>query len=378
MSFSTYRSQFPFLANKIYLNHAAVSPLSADVREKINWVLNERCFGDLNFYDEMIKLTEETRKLVGRLIHAPIENIAFVPNTSTGFNWLAQGLSWKPGDQIIIPDVEFPANVYPFMNLKKKGVEIVFVKNRNGLVHLDDIEAAITPKTRLISISFVEFLSGQRNDLLAISVLCKKHNILLSVDAIQGLGAIPLNIDGLHIDFLSCGSHKWLMAPRGIGFMYISPDLMEQIDPAFTGWMAVKNAWDFFDYKLDFLPNAQRFEIGTPNLLGLAGLSASLENLLHIGIAPIEQHILIMGQLLVDKLSAAGMEFLGSDDPYFWSGIYTFRHKQVSAIYAMLSENNVICAMRDGALRFAPHFYNNRDDIREVSGLITNWLTAHA
>ncbi len=376
MSFSTYRLQFPFLANKIYLNHAAVSPLSADVREKITWVLNERGFGELNFHEESIKLAEETRALVGRLIHAPVGNIAFTPNTSSGFNWLAQGLKWKAGDQIIIPDVEFPANVYPFLNLEKKGVEVVFVKNRNGLVYVEDIEAAITPRTRLISISFVEFLSGQRNDLLAIGALCKKHHLLFSVDAIQGLGAIPLNVDALHIDFLSCGGQKWLMAPRGIGFMYMAPDLMAQIDPVFSGWMGVKNAWDFFDYKLDLLPDAHRFEYGTGNLLGLAGLSASLDTLLHIGIAPIEQHLLILGQMLVEKLTAAGLQFMGPEDPYFWSGIFTFRHKQAEAIHSMLSENNVICSMRDGALRFAPHFYNNRDDIREVTELISKWIAA--
>ena len=378
MSFSNYRVQFPFLANKIYLNHAAVSPLSSDVREKINWVLNERGFGDLNFYEEMLKLTETTRSLVSRLVNAPEANIAFTQNTSAGFNWLAQGLPWKTGDQIVVPDVEFPANVYPFLNLEKKGVKIIFVKNRNGQIHIDDIEAAITPHTKLISISFVEFLSGQRNDLLAISALCKKHGILFSVDAIQGLGAIPINVETLHIDFLSSGGHKWLMAPRGIGFMYVSPRLMDQLDPVFSGWMSVENAWDFFDYNLKPLADAKRFEFGTSNLLGICGLSASLENLLHIGVHSIEQHLLILGQMLVDKLSEAGMTFIGPADPYFWSGIYTFRHKHSEDIYKMLESKNVICSMRDGALRFSPHFYNNRDDIREVTDLITRWLAAHA
>ncbi len=180
MPFTAYRNQFPFTSNKIYLNHAGVSPLSSDVREKMDWFINNRSFGEIEFFEEMGELRDQTRSLIAQIINAQQDYIAFTANTSSGFNWLTQGLKWKKGDQIILTDLEFPSNVYPFMNLEKKGVEIVFVKNKKGCIKVEDIEKAISPKTRMISISSVEFSTGFRNDLLAIGALCKHHNLIFN------------------------------------------------------------------------------------------------------------------------------------------------------------------------------------------------------
>jgi len=377
MPFTAYRNQFPFTSNKIYLNHAGVSPLSTDVREKMDWFINNRSFGEIEFFEEMVELRDQTRSLAAQIINADADSVAFTSNTSTGFNWLAQGIKWKKGDQIILTDLEFPSNVYPFMNLEKEGVEIVFVKNKNGCINTEDIEKVITPKTRMISISFVEFSSGYRNDLLAIGALCKHHNLIFSVDAIQGLGVIPLDVKTCHIDFLSSGGHKWLMGPMGIGLMYVAPRIFDKITPAFVGWDSVKNSQDYLNYNFDLLPDARRFEYATQNHLGICGLSASLDILHHIGIAAIEQHLLILGKQMVDRLPDFGMKFLGHEDPFYWSGIYTFSSPDAEELFMFLKKHNVICSIRDGALRFSPHFYNNRDDINDVIDLIAKFHRTH-
>ncbi len=366
MSLTKYRALFPFLVNKIYLNHAAISPLSTDVRDKMDWFVNERSFGEIDFYQDMLQLREQTRDSVARLINAPVGQIAFTGNTTEGLNWLVNGLEWQEGDEVIVTDMEFPANVYPFLNLERQGVKVVFVKNRRGCIEPEDIRAAITPKTRLLSISFVEFLNGFRNDLTAIGALCREHDVLFSVDAIQGLGAIPLDVQAMDIDFLSCGGHKWLMGPAGAAFMYMKPALLEALQPVFAGWLSVKNPWDFFDYKLEWEEDASRFEYGTQNFLGIAGLGASLDVLLRVGVPTIEQHLLILGQQLVDGLTDLGFSFLGAPDPKHWSGIYTFRHEKAEVIFKYLQEQNIFPSLRDGAIRFAPHFYNNREDIHEA------------
>ncbi len=377
MPFTAYRNQFPFTSNKIYLNHAGVSPLSSDVREKMDWFINNRSFGEIEFFEEMGELRDQTRSLIAQIINAQQDYIAFTANTSSGFNWLTQGLKWKKGDQIILTDLEFPSNVYPFMNLEKKGVEIVFVKNKKGCIKVEDIEKAISPKTRMISISSVEFSTGFRNDLLAIGALCKHHNLIFSVDGIQGLGAIPLDVKTTHIDFLSCGGHKWLMGPMGIGFMYISPRIFDKVAPVFVGWDSVKNPLDFLDYNFELLPDARRFEYATQNNLGICGLSASLDLLHRIGIAAIEQHLLILGKQLVNSLPDYGMKFLGHEDPFYRSGIYSFSSPDAEELFMFLKKHSVICSIRDGALRFSPHFYNNRDDINEVIDLVGKFHRTH-
>ncbi|KAA3611248.1 MAG: aminotransferase class V-fold PLP-dependent enzyme [Calditrichaeota bacterium] len=377
MPFTAYRNQFPFTNSKIYLNHAGVSPLSTDVREKMDWFINNRSFGEIEFFEEMVELRDQTRSLLAKIINVEENGIAFTANTSTGFNWLAQGLKWKKGDQIILTDLEFPSNVYPFLNLQKQGVEVVFVKSKNGCIEVEDIEKAITPKTRMISISFVEFSTGYRNDLLAIGALSKHHDLIFSVDAIQGLGAIPLDVKACHIDFLSCGGHKWLMGPMGIGFMYFEQNLFEKISPAFVGWDSVTNSLDYLDYNFELLPDARRFEYATQNHLGICGLSASLDILHRVGIATIEQHLLILGKQMVDRLPDYGMKFLGHEDSFYWSGIFSFSHPDAEELSMFLKKHNVICSIRDGALRFSPHFYNNRDDINAIIDLIGKFHRSH-
>ncbi len=366
MDLNTYRELFPITLQKIYLNHAAISPLSTRVTDMLEWYLDERSFGDIDTFRQVSAIRQEARDLLAKMINGSAEHIAFITNTSEGFNHLVNGLSWQAGDQIILTDYEFPSNVYPFMNLERFGVDMVYVPNRDGQIRIEDIEERITPRTKMLSISFVEFSNGFRNDLETIGKLCKANDIIFSVDSIQGLGAIPLDVQKFQIDFLSNGGHKWLMGAMGAGFMYFAPELFEKITPAFTGWLGVENAWDFFDYKLDLLPDAGRFEYATGNFLGISALRASAGLLMEAGIENIERHLMQLGQRLIDGLGQPGLRFKGAADKKYWSGIYSFAGKDMPEFYEYLMNRNIICSLRNGMLRVSPHFYNNEEEIDEL------------
>ena len=377
MPFSSYRTEFPFTVNRIYLNHAAVSPLSTDVREKMDWFINNRSFGEIDFFEEINDIHEQTCESLASLVNCKKENIAITSNASEGLNHFVHGLKWKKGDQIILSNIESPANVYPLMNLQDKGVELVFVKCKNGCINEENIEKAITPRTRMLAVSFVEFLSGFKNDMLALGALCKKNNILYCVDASQGLGAIPLDVEACHIDFLTCSGHKWLMGPMGVGFMYLKTELFEEIKPVFAGYRGVKSPVDDLKYKLDFLPGARKFEYASQNYLGICGLSAALDTLIKIGAPAIEQHLLILGKQLVERLPDFDLKFAASQDSFYWSGIYSFKSPDAEELLIYLKSNNIICSVVSGHLRFSPHFYNSRDDINETIELIARWYRKH-
>lgn len=366
MELSEYRKLFPVTTQKIYLNHAAISPLSVRVTDMLEWYMDERCFGVIDIYPRALEIREAARALAAGLLNTDPSHIAFITNTSEGFNILAQGLTWQAGDQILLTDYEFPSNIYPFKNLERHGVELVLIPNRHGCIEIEDILERITPRTRLLSISFVEFSNGFRNDLPTIGQICLDHDIIFSVDSIQGLGALELDVKACAIDFLSNGGHKWLMGPMGAGMVYIHPRLLHKITPCFTGWLAVEDAWNFFDYRLDFLPDARRFEYATSNFMGICGLKASMELLLEVGIGSIEKHLLNLGERMVSGLSDIGLRFLGAADKKYWSGIYSFSGPQMEALFNHLKEQDIITSLRNGNLRISPHFYNTAAEIDEL------------
>lgn len=370
MDFQKYRKLFPVTSQKIYLNHAAISPFSTRVTDRLEWFIDDRIFGNIDSFEEADKIRNNLRGLIAKMIHAEPEQIAFITNTSEGFNHLVHGLNWWEGDEILLPDCEFPSNVYPFKNLERQGVVVKLIPTDDGKISLETIESMMTPRTRLLTISYVEFLSGFRNDLKTIGELCHSKNIIFSVDSIQGFGALPLNVQEFNIDFISNGGHKWLMGPMGAGFMYISSSLFRQLHPAFTGWLAVNNAWDFFDYQLDFLPDARRYEYGTANFMGIVGLSASVELLQEIGLENIERKLLHLGELLVNGLQGNGLQFVNTPDKKHWAGIYTFKVQETERLFEFLGKNQVVCSVRNGMLRISPHFYNTVEEINSLIALI--------
>jgi cysteine desulfurase / selenocysteine lyase len=238
MTITEVRELFPYIqTGKIYFNHASTGPVSSRVLTAVNRHLLNASTHKIDDYPTIISTVEETKRELGAYINCNPERIAFLDNTSNGINVLASSIDWKSGDRIILNDVEFPANVYPFMNLKKKGVEIDFIKSENGAASAEQIIDAITDSTRLISISFVQFLSGYRADLKKIGEVCREKDIIFSVDAIQGLGALRIDVERDKVDFISSGTQKWLLGFQGMSFIYVSDQLQKKMSPGLH-WLA--------------------------------------------------------------------------------------------------------------------------------------------
>lgn len=370
MALDALREHFPHTEHTIYVNHAATSPLSQPVIEAIEAYLGERHGADpeapIQNYEAFQEVQGQTRKRLARLVGTTPDRIAFARNTSAGLNVLAKGLDWTPGDRIAVPGCEFPANVYPFMNLEREGVVVDFIPHEEGTFTLDTIEQTLCPETRLLTLSWVQFLSGFRADLEAVGAICAERDIIFCVDAIQGLGALQLDVEACGIDFLASGGHKWLMATQGVGFLYCREALQEQLHPA-AGWLHGPVDWDhFFDYELTFHPDARRFELGTTNSIGIAALHAALGLYFECGPEWVEARVLERAKTLARGLSRLGYQRYGTGDPEHASGIVTIHAEDPEALQAHLADRQIECAVRNQKVRFAPTYYNSAGEMERI------------
>jgi len=368
MTITEARNLFPHIKEgKIYFNHASTGTFSTRVLKVLEDQIKEKTTGEIDGYEDFVKTAAETKSSLGKMINCSANNIAFTDNTTNGLNILAQGLKWNEGDEIILNDLEFPANVYPFLNLKEKGVNIKIVKSENGIIAAEKIMEAVTEKTKLISVSLVQFLTGYRIDIEAIGKFCEEKNIIFCIDAIQGLGAVQLDVEKCRINFLSCGSQKWLLGLMGLGFIYVDDKLMQNIRPAYAGWLSVENAWDLLEYELKFRPNAERFQPGTLNAFGIYVLNESLKMFFEIGLKLIENAVLNNSIYCINKLDELNFKpILKGLEEKNIAGIISFKHDRANQIFETLKNKNIHCAVREGMVRFSPHFYNVKDEIDTV------------
>ncbi len=368
------RSYFPYLKNGIiYFNHASTAPISTKVKEKIESLLKERSEEKIDDYYAFKDVAEETRTMIGEMINCKEDRIAFLDNTTNGIIWLSQGIDWKSGDRIILNDVEFPANVYPFLQLKEKGVEVDFIKSKNGIVTADEIINSIQPRTKLISISFVQFLSGYRIDLEKIGKVCKEKEIIFSVDSIQGLGAVRLDVEKCHIDFLANGTQKWLLGLQGLAFIYVRKQLQEKMKSAPIGWLAVKDAWNLLDFDLTTKETAERFQPGTLNIIGIYAFNSSMKLFKEFGFDEIEKQILSNSKYFIEELEKIGYRLpLHSLPEKHLSGIVSFKNENAQNMFDHLSRKKIVCSLRESYIRFAPHFYNTKQEIDLVVDSMKN------
>ncbi len=359
-----YRNLFPHTGkNIIYLNHASVSPLSSRVSASIKEFVDRQSFGDIEFYVPALEKLQETRAYLSRLIKAKPSEISFQSNTSEGLNFLANSIKWKRGDRIISYDQEFPAVTQPLLKLKKEGVEIDFLKSRDGRLDADDLLRAIKPTTHLVSISHVQFLNGFRSDIETIGKFCHEKGILFCVDAIQSAGVFQIDVNKMKIDFLSCGGHKWLMGPQGTAFMYVSEELRSMISQPYRGWMSVEKPFDYFNFENPLINDSRRYEYGTLNLMGIYGLCESVKLILEIGLSTIEQKVIETNRHLLKQLQTMGYRFAMKYEPEHLSGIVSFYAQEPYEIAKKLKEKKIHIAARDKFIRVSPHFYNTTEEI---------------
>lgn len=370
ISLMKYRKEFPFTKEIVFLNHASFGPMP-----EASWKATQEYYKGLRLEKiadddrEAFGILDNIRRQIAKMIKAKTEEIAFVSNTSYGLNVAAWGLNLKRGDIILLSDVEFPANVYPWTNLKQKGIEIKFIPSRNKCFTIDNFVKVIDKKTKVLSLSFVQYFNGFKNDLETIGKICEENDIFFVVDGIQGIGSVDLDVKKCKIDCLACGGQKWLLSSLGTGFLYLSSQAKRKINLSFFGWMGVDwnlNFTDLLKFDLKPFPTARKFEIGTHPYSLLWGMHSSLQMLSQIGIKNIEKHNLELLDLLMDYLNDSPYQIESSLEPKHRSSILSFSGKNTRKLYKKLIKNKILVSLREGTIRVAPHFYNTKEEMNRL------------
>jgi cysteine desulfurase/selenocysteine lyase len=361
-----FRSLFPITEEYAYLNSAAASPLASPVKKAMEQCIEDQHRqGNRRWEGGWTKKEPDVRQKLADLALVSPEEIAIVGNTVQGLSAVAAGLDWKAGDNVVTNGLENPSNVYPWLNLEQRfGVEVRIVPAVGPRVILEDLLAAADERTRVITVSSVQWTNGFRIDLASIGSFCRERGIYFVVDAIQGLGALRFYPRELNVDFFSAGAYKWLLGPVGIGCFYCRKELLAQLWPAGAGPRSVVDG-NSLEYKMELRPTAQRFEGGSLNYVGLHGFSASLDIILQAGVKDIERHVLALSDLLIQRLQEKGYRVLSSLVPEERSGIVSFDHARhdSSRLVEILLESKVVVSLREGAVRTAVHLYNNEEDV---------------
>ncbi|HEY3245661.1 MAG TPA: aminotransferase class V-fold PLP-dependent enzyme [Phycisphaerae bacterium] len=372
MDWEALRSEFPITRNYNYQNHAAVAPLSrrcaAAMRTYIQHA-EENSYLKGGFY----RHAEHVRQLAAQLIGANPDEVTFIKNTSEGISLVANGLSFSSGDNIVSTHAEFPANIYPWQALQARGVQLRMVMEEDGRIPPERLIASIDSRTRLVTISSVQFASGFQTDLAALSAACQQKGVFLFVDAIQSLGVMPLDVSKTPIDFLAADGHKWLCGPEGLGIFYVRKEVQGHLRPTCIGWMSMKDSQDFDRYRFEFQDSIKRYDSGAYNLAGIYGLGGSLELILEIGIDAISQHVLMLTDRLVACLRDKGYRVVSSRAKGEASGIVAFTsdlHDHDVLQRHLQQEHRLVIAVRAGRLRASPHFYNTTREIDQLVDLL--------
>jgi selenocysteine lyase/cysteine desulfurase len=363
-----FRRQMPVARRWAYFDHVAVAPLPAAAQAALDrWSRQATEEGD-TVWPEWARGVEDTRRAAAELLRAQADEVALVPNTTAGITLVAEGFPWRPGDNLVTLDNEFPSNAYAWLNLADRGVETRRIATDAGRVDLARIAAACDARTRLISVSWVGYASGWRTDLDALVELARQRNVKLLVDAIQALGVFPLDVRHTPIDFLAADGHKWLLGPEGAGIFYLRREHLDLLRPIGVGWHSVRHASDYDRIETDWKPTAARYEGGTQNMAGCLALGASLRLLLGLGIEAIGRRVLEATDVACRRLTTAGAIVVSSRQGAERSGIVSFELPGFDprAVRTHCLTQGVALACRGGRLRISPHAYCNDQDIERL------------
>ncbi|WP_175653633.1 aminotransferase class V-fold PLP-dependent enzyme [Pseudomonas sp. Marseille-P9899] len=370
---STFPEEFEQAPGLRYLNHAAVAPWPKRASEAVSRFARENVWLGARDYPEWMLMEQRLRERLQRLINAPsTDDIALVKNTSEALSFVAFGLDWQPGDQIVISNEEFPSNRIVWEALASQGVEVVQADLKG-----DDPEAALLaacgPRTRLMSISSVQFASGLRMDLVRLGQGCRERGVLFCVDAIQQIGALPFDAQACQCDFAMADGHKWMLGPEGLGMFYCRAEVRPQLKLSEYGWHMLEHMGDYNRTTWEPAQSARRFECGSPNMLGAAALEASLSLLEEVGMEQVAAAIAERVRWLHDGLGAIpGVRLHSPQDPARRAGIVSFSIDGVdnAEVHRQLKENQVVCIPRGMGVRFSPHFYTERRVIDETLAIV--------
>lgn len=361
------RSEFPVTKDYIYLNHAATGVIPRCTRREIEeFVTAQSEKAGPGVWPYELRLPE-FRQRIGQFIGARCDEIAILRNTSDGANVLALGIDWQPGDEIILNDNEFPANAIPWLALRARGVEIRFIETARERMTPDVLLRSLTPRTRVVALSWVSYADGYRHDLAALAEVAHRTGALLCVDAIQGLGAFRVDVREADVDAFFGGGQKWMLSLQGSAYLYLKAELVDRFSVAMPGWRSVRDMWDFFPLKFDqpFVSGAARFEGGTPSFLGALALASSAEFLAQYDAGAVAAHVLALTDRLVEGLQRCGARILSERGDGVSSGIVTFTMpaRDPIALGKALQRENIIVTGRANGIRVAPHGYNTFAEI---------------
>ncbi len=345
----------------IYLNHAGVGPWPRATKQAVSAFAAENARWGATHYSRWLAVEKRLRERIRALLNAPSsDDVALVKNTSEALSFVAMGLDWRAGDNVVTSTEEFPSNRIPWEALASRGVELRQADLARGKTPEDALFELVDRRTRLLTISSVQYATGRRMDLERIGAFCHQRGILFCVDAIQSLGALQADVQAWQADFVMADGHKWLLAPEGLGLFYTTPEARDRLRLLEYGWHMVEHAGDYDRRDWQPAKSARRFECGSPNMVGIFGLEASLALLQEIGMAKVEAQVLAHARYLIERIQADDrLELLTPPDRH--AGTVTFRPQSgdLQAVFDHLCRHHVVCALRGGGIRFSPHFHND-------------------
>jgi len=368
--FETYLEEFPLLKRCAYLNTASegILPLRS-LGAAVDYLKARRTEGRGGPEGDRL-LERGLRSSLAALIGADEDEVALSVNTSFGINLAALAAARKPGVNVLLAAGEFPANVYPWLNLRERGLEIRFVERREGPPGRADFEKHMDRKTAAVAISFVDFKNGGRADLAELASLCHANGSVLVVDGTQGVGVVPLEVHDLQIDFLACGGPKWLLSPKGTGFLYCARRAREFIGHPLVGWTRMKGQdpdyYRLLDYRYSPVEDASGLEVGTLPLAAYAAMRESVDLLLALGRDSIWKRVEALRGLIVEGLKRLAVEVVSPEDPAAGSGIVSFRARDPLALTRALEREGIKVSAREGVVRTSVHFYNREEDVERL------------
>jgi selenocysteine lyase/cysteine desulfurase len=362
------RSQFAVTEKYAYLNHAAVGVLPRLSCEALQAFIAEHGRAGVLGVAPYEKRMPEFRAAIGAFIGASGSEIAILRNTGDGANALAGGVRWNDGDEIILPDNEFPANVLPWLAMRDRGVNVRLIPAKQERMTPDVLRRHISKRTRVVTVSWVGYDDGYRYDLAGLGEVAHAAGALLCVDAIQGLGAFPLDVRACGVDALYCGGAKWMLAVQGVSFLYLRAELLNELRIVAPGWRTPSDIWNFEDYEQPPIANASRFEGGTPNFIGALSFERAIALFQQNDPDAIARHILVLTDQLCEGLQRAGAEIASPRGPETSSGVVTFTLPGCDSVMLgrAMQRENVITTWRSNGIRVAPHGYNDAEDINRL------------